>query len=593
MPTKGAEVFIELTAKDSGFSAFLDQMDARTSKFGGSAERTFLETRTAAEKFKASLRDVSSQFTAGEISADTWHRAVQQLEVDYAEASGAAAIFRREMAEAGRITQAVQTPLERYNANLAMADNLLKKGHISQGTFNRFLAQQQTVLNSANRGYQSATLGSGRFSNALQQASYGVQDFVQVMDQGLGASLRASVNNFAQVLAVISPMAGAIGGLAVTALGIYIANTMNATEETDRFADSLTKLGAAAERMSDITRKIRAGVAFQRELKDLVASGDLAGALKLKERLEDDLEANKDATRVNKALRDKAIKDRIDESTPEERQRLGQLVADKMDPVHRAQMFSRTTQTREEILENLGNNAIRRGDVDANMFADALSEDDRKEFEAAIKQLNDVFTNSDEAAKTAAFRLGELNRVMGEIAGKETARNIKKNIEEQEQARVKEAEADARKRTEATRAEQDLSRRQRESRRLGMDILKDLDPAKGRINDVFANLDDRLTNIAGDTTLTKEQREERRGLAFDAADKQLGALEKVGPGSQPVFSGFSEFGKSIQQSISGGDQTQKNIEKNTAELAKIAKDQLKAFRSGGKNPVAAVFGAGK
>lgn len=77
-------------------------------------------------------------------------------------------------------------------------------------------------LNRSGPGFDMVNAKSQKLGQVFQQASFGAQDFLTVLAGGGGLSraLMSSSNNMAQVLTVLGPMAGAFGGLAITAASL-------------------------------------------------------------------------------------------------------------------------------------------------------------------------------------------------------------------------------------------------------------------------------------------------------------------------------------------------------------------------------------
>lgn len=560
--------------------------------------RIFEQTRTPLERYMQTMERLRQLRREG-ADPQMLGRAAGMARTQFEDSSGitaekrqaaaaAQALLNREMQQAAQITAAVQTPLERYNANLQIYQGLLAKGRITQEVFNRAIVQEQSAMALSNRQMFAGKNGAGAFAIGLQQASYGVQDFIQVVGpMGLGGALRASVNNFAQMLAMINPMAGAIGGLAVTAIGIYVASIMDAKEETDDFTESIERLADAAKRLSDIQSRMREGARFQSRLRDLRSEGDVEGAQRMRLDLQDELEIAKRDERVARAVRDKEVRDRINAATPEEEAALGKRVVSQMDPVEQNRLFSRTTQSREEILRHLGRRAILEGRVDGNEFASVLPKEDRKEFMGVFTDLNKQVDDAAKAAQRAEFQIGELNRAMPEIAGKHTQKEMEKTAKEREQQAAREAEDEARARKEQERTAKERIRLEKESRQMGRDIAGDLAPGRGRTVEIMSKLEDRLAQIKGDTVIDGPTRQQRAMDAVTAAEKQLGTLMETKP-RRMEFTGISEFGRAIQQAILPTEEAKKQAEiaKNTKEAVEIAKKQLEET----KKKIPATFG---
>jgi len=109
--------------------------------------------------------------------------------------------------------------------------------------------RQTAELNAATGGFNSAahaaSQGQRRYTFMMQQGSYAVQDFVQVIGQtGLSGALRASANNVAQVAATFGTMGGAIASAGITILMIGIAEAItamgNSSEDTSKKIEKLT-----------------------------------------------------------------------------------------------------------------------------------------------------------------------------------------------------------------------------------------------------------------------------------------------------------------------------------------------------------------
>jgi hypothetical protein len=99
---------------------------------------------------------------------------------------------------------------------------------------------------------------SRRWNFQLQQASYGVQDFVQVIGQtGLSGALRASANNMASFFAASGTTGGAIAGGLGTIAMIGLADAIQHMGwESETTAEKLDKLNRKLER----TFELRKGV---------------------------------------------------------------------------------------------------------------------------------------------------------------------------------------------------------------------------------------------------------------------------------------------------------------------------------------------
>ena len=114
-------------------------------------------------------------------------------------------------------------------------------------------ARKEKELNSALTGtngrLHDAAGASRNWNFKLQQLSYGVQDFVQVIGQtGLSGALRASANNMASFFAASGTPGGAIFGAVGTIAMIGIADAISAMgNEAESSADKFDRLAKAIE----------------------------------------------------------------------------------------------------------------------------------------------------------------------------------------------------------------------------------------------------------------------------------------------------------------------------------------------------------
>lgn len=100
-----------------------------------------------------------------------------------------------------------------------------------------------------NNDLKSAAGMSRRYNFMIQQASYGVQDFVQVIGQtGLSGALRASANNMAAVAGATGSVGGALTGALGTIAMIGFAQAIEGMGgEAESTADKIDKLNKVLE----------------------------------------------------------------------------------------------------------------------------------------------------------------------------------------------------------------------------------------------------------------------------------------------------------------------------------------------------------
>ena len=111
-----------------------------------------------------------------------------------------------------------------------------------------------------NRDMHAMSQGSRRMNYQMQQASYGVQDFVQVFHQtGFSGAMRASANNVASLFGAMGTMQGALYGAGLTILMIGLAEAFKGTGDE---AETLT------QRMDRLNGKLEATVRAMRQMSD-------------------------------------------------------------------------------------------------------------------------------------------------------------------------------------------------------------------------------------------------------------------------------------------------------------------------------------
>ena len=150
---------------------------------------------------------------------------------------------------------------KKTNAGLSRAESREMKRTASE------IQENQTKMralsgetNEFSSSLHDASRNSRRFNYMMQQASYGVQDFYQVIGQtGLSGALRASANNIASLFGAMGTVGGAAAGAGVTILMIGIADaiqSMGGEAETtakklERLANILDRIASQRDRMTE------------------------------------------------------------------------------------------------------------------------------------------------------------------------------------------------------------------------------------------------------------------------------------------------------------------------------------------------------
>jgi len=114
------------------------------------------------------------------------------------------------------------------------------------------LNKLKNAQNGVNGRLHEGAQTSRRFNFMMQQASYGVQDFVQVIGQtGLSGALRASANNMASLAAATGTTGGALIGALGTIAMIGLADAVKSLGiEAETTEEKMEKLASSIDRMA-------------------------------------------------------------------------------------------------------------------------------------------------------------------------------------------------------------------------------------------------------------------------------------------------------------------------------------------------------
>lgn len=234
-----------------------DKLNSELNKTQGQLGKTAKGTKGLSDAQKIAAEITNRNLTA----QDKYNRKLEALKSLKPQLE--TSIYRRELENLHNELQEGQA-WETHVRNVRRAKEEMDTGAIGQKQFARRVNDSNMELRKAQAhlgvfagGSKSAAFASGKLGFALQQASFGAQDFVQVYGQtGLSGALRASMNNWAQVLAIIGPMTGAIGGLGLTIAGIAWANyadgAKKSAELTKEFKDEVEALKDSLENVADL-----------------------------------------------------------------------------------------------------------------------------------------------------------------------------------------------------------------------------------------------------------------------------------------------------------------------------------------------------
>lgn len=150
--------------------------------------------------------------------------------------------------EAATLLQRLATPEQQHTQRLARYNMMLQENIIDQQQFNAAVQASTKIM----QAQQLATTGGfGAMGGAAAQASYAVEDFIQVMAMGggLNMALMSASNNLSMVArsligtgTAMSAMAGSIVPLAIVAFASLVNQLIQTKDVIDRIDESLERM---------------------------------------------------------------------------------------------------------------------------------------------------------------------------------------------------------------------------------------------------------------------------------------------------------------------------------------------------------------
>jgi chromosome segregation ATPase len=219
----------------------------------------FASTRTPVEKYSQQVEELQKLLTQGAIDQDTFNRAVASAQTDLDKTN-------ESLAQGRAVFDATRLPMEKYNAEMAKLDRLLKAGAIDQQTFNRAVA-------SANKDLKDGEAAL-RKSNTTRQAFVNLTKLAGTAALAAAAGLAAMVKRSAETADQIGKLSQATGNTTevISEIG-YAADLSNIS--TEELAKTMQKLASSAV---DATKKGSAQAAAFKALG--VSVTDASGKLK-------------------------------------------------------------------------------------------------------------------------------------------------------------------------------------------------------------------------------------------------------------------------------------------------------------------------
>ena len=119
--------------------------------------------QTPFERFQAEVARYNELLATGAITQETFERAVRRSAAAVDASNPELKQHNQLLAEGKSLTQSLRTPQEQLTASLAKYDAMLKAGAIDQETFNRAVAKART-------DFRTATTGASNFGAAVSKA---------------------------------------------------------------------------------------------------------------------------------------------------------------------------------------------------------------------------------------------------------------------------------------------------------------------------------------------------------------------------------------------------------------------------------------
>lgn len=255
LPKEYADQFAALKAEAAATAEVFAEGARTTAKYGDAAANT-----------DAQLAKLEQQVKAGAITEEIYQRAIADVTGETAKAAAAEAEREKFLQRAAQLTQAVISPMERYDAAVQELNQHKQAGTISEETYNRQLAEVTATFvkaESAAQGYDQAVEGAGKGGTLAFNELSGILAAIPgpigniagrfsglaSAGEGLGrvfqGGLSAGISGIAtSVTALVNPFTAAVAGIA--AFGAAATAVVNGLTQLD---DRIEKLGNTADKL--------------------------------------------------------------------------------------------------------------------------------------------------------------------------------------------------------------------------------------------------------------------------------------------------------------------------------------------------------
>ena len=155
------------------------------------------------------------------------------------------------MQRAQQITESLRTPTERIRQAIDELNAALRRGDISTQTYHRGVQRLNQQAAQARQAQQQFGAGCGNAMFAVQQLAFGVQDAASVYGQmGFAGAVRAASNNIVQFASLIGPATGVVTALAITGLQLGIDYFTKFGEAAEKAGEKVAKAFSYAQQLS-------------------------------------------------------------------------------------------------------------------------------------------------------------------------------------------------------------------------------------------------------------------------------------------------------------------------------------------------------
>lgn len=286
----------------TGKTAQLEAAQAELAKRQKEAATLTESLRTPHEKAREAVANLTAQYERGEISVETYQRALAREKQILADATGETARLAAQQAElakrqkeAASLTASLRTPLERARDAVAALTVQHEKGEISTETYRRALAREKQILADAT-GATERLREAERARIALEREGISVTDKYRTSEERRAQELQRihalmkegvvsqetynrAVKQAGETNKAAQPMFSSLGGTVMQFAGAYISASTAINGFVSAQQEANAEAEAAGKKFDDIFRNLQ----ITAGLTDMQKKGAQAGVLRAAE----------------------------------------------------------------------------------------------------------------------------------------------------------------------------------------------------------------------------------------------------------------------------------------------------------------------